>query len=192
MIINKRLLLVSILILSFCSVSYALKVENSFRNITWGMSKEEILKVESGMKFEKKELGEKNLIRSKTRLAGLKCFLIYTFVRDKLVGAAYLFDEIYQDKSDYQDDFDTLKELLIQKYGELESEDLVDKDAFYFMVDSNTENYIHRITWKTNDTEIALFIDKSASEIDVFITYDSIELMEWAEKILLEEDLEKL
>ena len=192
MIINKRLLLVSILILSFCSVSYALKVENSFRNITWGMSKEEVLEVESGMKFENKELGEKKLIRSETRIADLKCFLIYTFVEDKLVFAAYVFDEIYQDKSYYQDDFDTLKELLVQKYGELESEDLVDKDAFYFMVTPDTENYMHCITWKTNDTEIALFLDKSGSEIDVFITYNSIELMDWAKKILVEKDLEKL
>ena len=190
--INKWLLLVLILILSFCSMSYALKVENSFRNTIWGMSKEEVLEVESGMKFENKELGKKKLIRSEIKIAGLKCFLIYTFVEDKLVCAAYLFDEIYQDKSYYQDDFDTLKELLIQKYGELGSEVLVDKDAFYFMVDSNTENYMHRITWKTNDTEIALFLDKSGSEIDVFITYDSIELMEWSKKILVEEDLEKL
>ena len=190
--INKRLLLVSILILSFCSISYALKVENSFRNITWGMSKEEVLEVESGIKFENKDLGEKKLIRSTTRIAGLKCLLIYTFIKDKLVGAAYLFDEIYQDKSYYQDDFDTLKELLIQKYGELENEGLVDKDTFYFMVTPDTENYMHCITWKTNATEIALFLDKSGSEIDVFITYDSIELMEWAEKILIEEDLEKL
>ena len=190
--INKRLLLISILILSFYSISYALKIENGFRNTIWGMSKEEVLKVESGMKFENKELGKKKFIRSEIKITGLKCFLNYIFVEDKLVRAAYLFDEIYQDKSYYQDDFDTLKELLIQKYGELESEDLVDKDAFYFKVDSNTENYIHRIAWKTNDTEIALFLDKSGSEIDVFITYDSIKLMEWAKKILVEEDLEKL
>lgn len=86
-----------------------------FRSAKWGMTQEEVKVVES---LElKAEDSEAEALFYRTEISNLAADVMYQFVDDRLVSAAYVFNGSHVNKNMYIDDMKLLKDLLTEKYG---------------------------------------------------------------------------
>lgn len=98
-----------------------------FRNIQWGMSMEEVKKVETSKLLEEKP----DLMNYQDSVNGLDTWVLYIFVDNRLVRAGYYFIERHSNKTDYISDYKTLDKSLTQKYGRPVHEDTIWKNDLY-------------------------------------------------------------
>ena len=117
-------LIISILCLL---VSVALFSDPDFRKINWGMTKDQVKKIETA-KFEQEDKG--NLFYS-TEVAGFKTALIYIFTGNKLTRAGYIFTQEHSNYNLFIDDFKKIDTLLIKKYGTPAQQELNWKNDLY-------------------------------------------------------------
>lgn len=88
--------------------------EYDFRQTRWGMTKEEVTKSEKlKMIFELN-----NKFFYKTSVANRNCNLIYDFENNSLKAGVYIFDIEHTNKNEYIDDYSTLQDMLVNKYGQ--------------------------------------------------------------------------
>lgn len=105
------------------------EVENTdFKNVKWGMSKEEVRKLEESSVYYEEE----NFLIYNMKTEGLIAATRYEFnSEDQLIKVINLFLNKHVNKKDYLDDFNKMKEKLTKKYGE-PTKDIVDwKDDLY-------------------------------------------------------------
>jgi hypothetical protein len=90
--------------------------QNDFRNVKWGMSKSQVMELEtSPLKYDV-EPGDDAIYYSAI-IQNYSVCLYYSFFNYKLNFALYDFEIKHDDKTDYIGDYDQIKELLIKKYG---------------------------------------------------------------------------
>ncbi|MFC5449064.1 copper amine oxidase N-terminal domain-containing protein [Paenibacillus aestuarii] len=99
----------------------------NFRNVKWGMSREEIKNLEK-VKF----LGEQdgNLYYS-DEILGIKMAVYYEFIDNKLVRAILVHNDTHFNNKDYILDYNTMKKALNNKYGNSTSDQLIWQDDIY-------------------------------------------------------------
>lgn len=114
--IMKQLLLFIVLSTVLTKSScYAQAAVNDFRGFNWGSSFEQVLGGETS-RFLFKE--NDDLLEYQDQLAGMDCNVSYSFNNNnKLVSANYSFTKRYINPQLYIEDYNTFKNLLIQKYG---------------------------------------------------------------------------
>jgi len=99
-----------------------------FRKTTWGMSKLQVKKAEKG----KIPLEDENLQAYKgIVVSGLDCDIVYEFAQGKLVLAQYQFTETHSNRNDYISDYNSLKKVLMKKYGKPIKDQQVWKNDLY-------------------------------------------------------------
>jgi hypothetical protein len=101
-----------------------------FRKSNWNDSKSKIIASESIKLTEQKSQGFE-MLYGETTLMGLDVLVIYSLADNMLVRCAYVITEEHSNRNDYIDDYKTLKELLVQKYGRPKKEKQVWKDDLY-------------------------------------------------------------
>ena len=157
--------------------------QTDFRNVNWGMSKEQVKKLETAKFFDQDERS----ISYNTTVNGFKCLLIYFFTDTKLSGAVYSFQQEHTNKNDYIDDYKSLKSILKTKYGD-EDENIDWKNDLY---KDDFQNYGLAVSighlkyesiWKNEKT--ALFLDLSGDnyEINLRIMYYAVEFLKSSTK----------
>ena len=88
--------------------------QTDFRNVNWGMSKEQVKKLETAVFIS----NEKTYIMYSTTVNGFDCILMYIFTEDnKLSGARYSFEQKHTNNNSFIDDYTSLKSLLTTKYS---------------------------------------------------------------------------
>jgi len=100
---------------SFCLFSQEEK-KPDFRKAFWGMSQEEVKKLESEKPID--ENSER--LTYKDNLFGIDCSVAYLFVKDKFYKGIYVFSEpmnVHSREMDYLNDYDNIKSKLKEKYG---------------------------------------------------------------------------
>lgn len=114
MLFVKRILLAIMIVLVMTECVLAA----DFRNVGWGMTEEEVIKVEE-LSLEKIDSGEKDITQlvGKTKIDDFDCNLYYWFVKGKLAEACYSFWRKAQDPNMFVSDFQKIDKLLIAKYG---------------------------------------------------------------------------
>jgi hypothetical protein len=145
-----------------------------FRKTTWGMSKSQVKATEVGPPDERDDV-----LSYSIEIAGMRCFLVYIFVEDKLVRAKYRFAAEHSNKNDYIEDYLDLKKTLEKKYGELKEDDVLWKDNLYrkdssergFAVSLGHLSYYSE--WDTENTAILLFLTGENYTIKLGIEYSS-------------------
>jgi len=101
-----------------------------FRKAFWGINKVEVKKLETG----KPDLENNELLSYKDRLFGIDCSVGFIFIKNKLYKGVYLFSEptnSHSNKTDYLNDYDTIKGKLIEKYGNPKTDETIWKDDLY-------------------------------------------------------------
>lgn len=169
-------------------------IETTFRNATWGMSKEEVEKVEVEDKISD---DGKSLLYS-TQVNNLNAALLYRFVDNQLVRTGYVIEENYTNENQYIYDFDDLKKALSEKYGNPISDDVIwhsdlykdDVDEWGFAVSLGDLEYIAK--WDTGETDITLRLFGNNYDINLLIVYvgkETIYLIEEEKSKSIENDL---
>ena len=80
----------------------------SFRKSTWGMNLENVKETEIGNpKYDKDGL----LVYS-DKISGITCDVVYIFAKDQLVRSKYLFKNEHSNKTDFIEDYNTMKKNL--------------------------------------------------------------------------------
>ena len=136
-----------------------------FLNTKWGMSKEEVKKMEKGGLIEKGSKGDD--LQYYGEVDGLDCYMTYSFVEDKLTTTGCA---IWQpiDRSDDKSIlhiygcYDHIKKFFIKKYGEIYTE----KD----LEELNFEQFVKDL-WDTSITKVDLSLSTDTTNSQGIASY---------------------
>ena len=112
------------------------------------------------------------------RLAGISCEISYRFVGDKLVNAGYVFTETHTNEADFFSDFDTISDLLTEKYGKPAKagttwkNNLYREQAQYWGTARNMGHVEKVANWSTASTDITLSLDGDNFNDNFKITFE--------------------
>lgn len=163
-----------------------------FRNVKWGMSRNEVIRLE---KLQLKDEEESKLFYE-TAIASQQCILIYSFINDKLYSGNYLFIDKHTNFNEYINDYLNLKALLEEKYGKYTDNDQKWTQKINFDMDKGMAvamGYLNYLSsWKTDATEIDLLLFGDNLEVKLGISYRSIKYLQEAREQKINEELENL
>jgi len=151
--------------------------EPDFRNVNWGMSKDQVLAAEES----KLTINDGDTIFYTTEVAGLKSDLVYSFLDGELVRAAYMVDEKYSNSARHYDNYLKVKELLSGKYGTAVTTQDCKWGSSYFQENPNTWGLALEAgqmscfsKWTLPNTEIALGLRGDQGKVGMYIGYLSL------------------
>lgn len=174
---NVKLIFVIAMMILNSSIIYS-QSESDFRNVNWGMSKSEVKQVETSKLAQE----ETNSLFYRTELAGFNAFVGYIFAGDKLTRGKYVLLEDHSNKNDYISDYKKLKKLLTKKYGIPEKDESIWKNNLYkddyedWGTAISIGHLINYSMWKTNRTDVTLYLSGENYKISTVIEYQSVEL----------------
>lgn len=146
-----------------------------FRDTRWGMSMQEVKATESG-KVWKEEDGFLGYLET---VAGFSTVLIYVFVEDRLVRARYDFTQRHSNKNEYLADYETIKQILLKKYGKPDSNEriwsnsLFQNDPQQYGLAVARGDMFQMAEWSLPKTEIVLVLSGDNFEIHLVAEYVS-------------------
>jgi hypothetical protein len=166
----------------------------SFRKSTWGMNLENVKETEIGNpKYDKDGL----LVYS-DKISGITCDVVYIFANDQLVRSKYLFKNEHSNKTDFIEDYNTMKKNLEKKYGPTIFDNPIWKNDLY---KSDPDEWGMAIAvghlkyfsqWETEDTKVLLYLVGENYKINFGIEYESKNLSSLEDQVNSENDEEKL
>ena len=112
-------------------------------------------------------------------IANITSLLIYAFVDNQLGGGNYLFLDKHTNKNQYINDYNKIKDTLIDKFDQPAEEDTIwDKDSYKDEPDEygpsvSLGRLRYRTIWKTEDTEIILILEIDKHQIRHSLFYFS-------------------
>lgn len=158
-------------------VSEAPAPEPDFRSVRWGMNINEVKENESEPLVQ--ELN--NMLLYYTSVANLDVALLYTFNDDGLLYMAdYILNESHINDNGYVDDFNRLKNALIEKYGVPQKENERWNGGSHYQGDPDKLGiaiaagyYSMSVGWDMPSTTIALIIRGQNFETNTGLMYTS-------------------
>jgi len=166
---------VLIFLLSFVFAQQNNKEDYDFRRTKWGMSKEQV------------KISEKNSIIEENdeylayfgKVFSKDVMIVYYFANSKLVRARYIFLESHTNKFYYLIDYKSIKDVLLNKYGEPKYDrvvwlnDLYQDDYSEWGLAISIGHLIFGAGWETNTTEIEIYLVGENYQILHAIQYTS-------------------
>jgi len=161
------------------------------RNLTWGMSKASVKKIE-GLQPSKTGVTDGiDYIAYDKKVGDLKCLIAFYFVADKLYFVKYIFYESHSEFNLYRDDFINIAVILDKKYGEVDIERQWNNDLYKDNPDDWGKAIAagHLIMYTLRDlqkTKISHDLSGDNFEINHIVEFRSKELSELADKKIKE------
>ncbi len=156
--------------------------EATFRETTWGMSREEVNETESS-----RPLRLDNGLAYAVEVAGLDGHVIYIFTENKLMEALYLFEEKHSNFDNYVTDYEHVHGILTGKYGK-PAEDtwewkvgLYSNDKAKWGTAVAMGRLVGTATWETEETRITMTLKGYHFEVTHSVKYESVALKALAE-----------
>lgn len=150
-------------ILATASLFPGQDTHTNFRKAIWGTRQKEVLKLEGKKAIEKDKSDDGlDFLKFRGKQGGYDCLYVYYFADNKLVAGRYVFMDEHTNKNSYIKDFESVKALLMQKYGGpvkdvvIWKDDLYKDDPFYWGMAVAAGHLIYQTQWKTEDTMILL------------------------------------
>lgn len=182
------------LLLLILALSVPALAQRDFRNADWGMTRKQVKKTESGKPIR----SEKSQLAYETDISGLKAIAVYRFLDDKLAGGAYTFTAEHDDPLDYLRDFRTLRDLLVEKYGDYTDEQVEWLDPAFQGAEADYGRAIAaghlrmQAIWSRPDTDVALTIQGQDGKVRLVLRYDNPTLRQLEERARKQRDLNAL
>ena len=154
----------------------------------WGMSKEQVIKLEGEAGQQEKSQGLEG-IGYKRRISNLDCNIYYVFAENKLTRGIYMFVEKHSNKNLYIDDYNEIKKALTDKYGKPKDDnifwrnDLFKDDHSEWGLAISIGHLRYFTTWEPPETEITLGLHGDNYEISLHVEYAGIKFKELEEKV---------
>lgn len=146
----------------------------SYRDSSWGDSKEAVIAKEGQPKYRKP-----NMLGYDAEIGGFAAIAIFEFVDDQLVSGGYAFNVQHAAKNSYIEDYDRLSQLLREKYGATGAIDRSWKDDLYRSRPSDwgmavaTGRMTQYEIWSTDETMISHSLRGDNFEIVHTMRYES-------------------
>ena len=151
--------------------------EFDVRKVNWGMNQAQIRETETLELI----IDEADTVAYEGKLNNNACLIVYRFYNNKLSSMDYIFKHTYSDDARFVNDFETLKDSLIKKYGKpLESnrhffsETYEDSYTDWGMALSTGELSFFT-TWIVNQTKIMLALYGDNYEVSFILSYSGTE-----------------
>lgn len=148
-----------------------------FRKAHWGMSYEDVKKLEESTPILDKE----NTLAFKGELGNFNVFIAYYFISGKLTRGAYLINEKHSNRTMHISDYTKLNKLLTAKYGLPDEEDRIWRRDLYkdniqrWGIAIARGDLVYYTIWKNENTEITHELSGDNFEITHKILYKSKE-----------------
>lgn len=158
-----------------------------FRNTRWGMTKEQVLRIE-GQPVHLENSKGLDIIQYPQRILNMECLVGYVFAENRLAKAKYSFLGKQGDKNQYVLEYQNIKNILISKYGRPLSEKALWHDPLYKGDDSNwglaiSQGHLElNSRWKDNETEILLRLSGGNNRLSLVVEYSGLEYKELTQK----------
>jgi hypothetical protein len=165
-------------------ISYA---PRNFEEMQWGLSKKEVVELE-GKPVDQRKVKGLDVMRYQQRVINLECAIDYFFAANKLSRTRFSFAGDYLDKNAYLQDYQTIKDALVQKFGRPLEEAMKWRDSSYkddFAAWGEAVSLGHlelSSRWLTPQTEITASLTGTEEEILLTVEYAGLELKELAKK----------
>ena len=164
-----------------------------FRNALWGMSKEQVKKVETS-EFMKEEKGGGDfkgldVLYYKTEVGSLEAVIIYYFAENLLTTARYLITESHSNNNLYIKDFENIRNQLTQKYGSPErddaiwSNDLYQDDPSEYGTAVSVGHLMYVAEWYPPETIIQLLLRGDNYKIYLWVEYTGEDFREFEKRV---------
>lgn len=157
------------------SVDVPVIVPGDFRNAKWGDLSQQVKNSESSdFVYEENEF-----MVYKGKVANLESLIYYNFVNDTLYQGLYLINEKHTNSNEYIYDFEALKSLLIEKYGEPKHDETIWKSNLYkddvnhYGLAVSSGHLMYVANWQTELTDIKLILNGDNFECKLTIFYNS-------------------
>lgn len=168
--------------------------KTGFRQTLWGMSKEQVRKIEASELINEDKLNGAlkglDIIVYKNNIAGLECGIAYYFAENQLTRARYLFIESHTNKNLYISDYKTIKNQLTQKYemptrdDTIWSDDLYKGDSSEYGMAVSVGHLQYVAEWDLPETYIQLLLRGDNYKITNWVEYSGKAFKEFEKKVL--------
>lgn len=142
-----------------------------FRNATWGMTMDEVIESEG----KDPDLQDKEMVGyHDVKLGTISTLLYYKFEDNSLYAGLYLSDEVHTNTLKYLDDYNSMKDLYIEKYSEPSKDEVVWSDKTFSddIAYSLMFGYVEYFTVFTeNNTNILFHMNGDNGDVSFSITY---------------------
>lgn len=162
-------------------------VPRKFEEMTWGQSKKQILESE-GRPSDQEKRKSLDIMRYQQKVINMDCTIEYMFTANKLVRTKFSFLNSSLDKNACLEDYEVIKEALIQKFGKPLEENMNWRDSTY-KDDFSTWGEAIRLghlelssRWQTPQTEILASLAGNRNEIALVVEYTGLLPKELAQK----------
>jgi len=165
-------------------VNYA---PRNFEEMHWGLSKKQVVETE-GKPSDQRKVRGLDVMRYQQTVINLECAIDYFFAANKLSRTRFSFAGDYLDKNSYLDDYQKVKDALVQKFGRPLEEamnwrDTSYKDDFASWGEAVSLGHLELISrWLTSQTEITASLSGADDEILLTVEYTGLQLKELAKK----------
>lgn len=165
-------------------VNYA---PRKFDEMKWGLSKKQILEMEGKPSAQRREKGL-DIMGYQQKLINLDCSIEYMFAANKLTRIRFFFLTEYVDKNAYLEDYQKIKDALVQRFGR-PLEELMDWRDTTLKEESRSWGEAIRLghlemrsRWLTSQSEILALLRGGNEEISLTVEYAGLRLKELARK----------
>ncbi len=173
--------LLSIAVLFAAHVLMPDVLAQDFRQITWGMTVDEVKEVEEGTVLDENE----NMFVYAVNIAGHNALLFYKHINNRVLGGGYSFQAHHENKNEYITDYQELKEFLIDQYGSPDSDEVMWKNNVY--KDRAADHgkavgqgyLIYWADWDAGNTKIELALHGNNSLHVLAVNYASVDAVEF-------------
>jgi hypothetical protein len=165
-------------------VNYA---PRKFDEMKWGLSKKQILEMEGKPSAQRKAKGL-DIMDYQQKLINLDCSIEYMFAANKLARTRFSFTTEYLDKNAYLEDYQKIKDALVQKFGRpleesMDWRDTTFKDDFGAWGEAVSLGHLEMSSrWLTPQSEILALLSGQNEEILLTVEYAGLPLKELARK----------
>ncbi len=180
------ILLIVVCILTVFTLILFAEVKYDFRKTNWGMSKEQVKATEN----KNPDFEDDAMLGYDVTISGKDFACMYSFLEDKLYESGYIFAGEHTNENLYIDDYEELKETLTKKYGkpkmdfsEVWKNDLYKDDKSRWGFAISLGHLAYGASWETSTTKIEIMLLGDNYKINLFLSYFSKELKEWADEI---------
>lgn len=167
-------------------------VPRKFDEMQWGSSKKQILELE-GKPANQEKIKGLDIMEYQQKVINLDCSIEYIFAANKLSKTKFSFRNNYLDKNAYLEDYQKIKEALIQKFGKpleenMNWQDSTYKDDFATWGEAIRLGHLELSSrWQTPQTEILASLTGNNDEIALIVEYTGLQLKELAKRSQEEE-----
>ncbi len=163
-------------------------IETHFRSARWGMSKQQILRLE-GHPDQQANTNGLDIVQYLQKILNMDCLIGYVFAENKLVKAKYSFLAKHEDKNQYIQDYSKIRDILVEIYGKPLTDSALWQNNRYKEEPSNWGQALSQghlmfdSTWQDSDTEIHLQLHGEMEKTFLVVEYAGLDYKDLAQKV---------